>query len=264
VDLACAYRYTRRLDFLEHMARITDYWWGKRDERGLLQIESRTPADMPKFLDTNTPGQTLSLAISLLETADLLEELGTELASVMRERAALYIEGFLAAPHDVSQGVFALDSLRSTNALKRTMAVWGSVYGEWPVAYTALDAMCGYRLTGNTRLLDWVEAAGRAYRQEPFPTETHVPALDAGLAVALLADLYDVTGASTWREAGLNLAKRVMEIYFDAAALPRGAAGIEWYESQMGPGYLLHGLARMAQLATARGECPVKPDYTAR
>ena len=264
VDLACAYRRTRRPDFLAHIARLTDYWWEKRDERGLLQIESRTPEDMPKFLDTNTPGQTLSLAISLLETADLLEALEPDMAQTMRERAGVYVNGFLAAPHDVERGVFVLDSLRSTNALKRRMAVWGSVYGEWPVAYTALDAMCAYRFTHDGRLLEWASAAGRAYESERFPSETHVPALDAGLALGLLADLYEVTRDDRWRDAGLTLAARLLPVYFDETSLPRGAAGIDWYESQMGPAYLLHGLARVALLARDPSACPVPADYTAR
>jgi hypothetical protein len=46
--------------------------------------------------------------------------------------------------------------------------------------------------------------------------------------------------------------------------LPRGAAGIDWYESQMGPGFLLHGLVRTALLAEDRDACPLTADYTAR
>ena len=46
--------------------------------------------------------------------------------------------------------------------------------------------------------------------------------------------------------------------------LPSGAAGIDWYESQMGPGFVLHGLARLALLAQDREHCPLNADYTAR
>jgi hypothetical protein len=264
VDLAFAYGKTGRADFLAHVDRLTDYWWEKRDARNLLLIESRTPEAEAKFLDTNNPGQTLSLAISLLETAGLLEALLPDRAATMRARALGYVDGFLAAPHDVEQGIFALDSYRSTNALKRPMAIWGSVYGEWPVAYTAVNALCAYRQTRDPRLLSWARAAGRAYTQEPFPLDRQVPSLDAGLALELLADLYDQTGDGEWRAAGLALAHRLLAVYFDGAALPRGAAGIDWYESQMGPAYLLHGLARVALLARDRSTCPLPPDYTAR
>ena len=46
--------------------------------------------------------------------------------------------------------------------------------------------------------------------------------------------------------------------------LIRGAAGIDWYESQMVPGDLLHGLARLALLALDRDGCPLETNYTAK
>ena len=54
-----------------------------------------------------------------------------------------------------------------------------------------------------------------------------------------------------------------MGIYMDGD-LVRGAAGIDWYESQMVPGDLLHGLTRLALLAGDRGNCPLAPNYTGK
>ena len=52
---------------------MLDYWWDKRDERGLLLIESRCPPDNnPDFHNINAPGQTLSLAASLLRGSEVL------------------------------------------------------------------------------------------------------------------------------------------------------------------------------------------------
>jgi hypothetical protein len=87
--------------------------------------------------------------------------------------------------------------------------------------------------------------------------------MDAGLGLGLLADLYDLTGDTGWREGALQLAETLTGVYSDAP-LPRGAAGIDWYESQMGPGFLLHGLARTALLAENRSNCLLGADYTAR
>ena len=56
---------------------------------------------------------------------------------------------------------------------------------------------------------------------------------------------YDLTGEKIWLDGGLALAERLAGVYFDGA-LPRGAAGIDWYESQMGPSFLQHGLALLA------------------
>jgi hypothetical protein len=47
--------------------------------------------------------------------------------------------------------------------------------------------------------------------------------------------------------------------------LPRGATGIERYESQLRPGVLLHALTRIALLdRCGREGCPLAPDYTTR
>jgi hypothetical protein len=87
--------------------------------------------------------------------------------------------------------------------------------------------------------------------------------MDVGLGVGLLADLYDVTEEDRWLIGGLDLAEKLMNIYMDGE-LPRGASGIDWYESQMGPSFLLHGLARIALMARDGLPCPLEADYTSR
>ncbi len=52
-------------------------------------------------------------------------------------------------------------------------------------------------------------------------------------------------------------------IYMDGT-LVRGAAGIDWYESQMVPGDLLHGLARLALVAVDQENCPMEANYSGR
>jgi hypothetical protein len=263
IDWAYAWLKTRRDAFRDQIRTMLDYWWPKRDGRGLLLIESRSPEDDPAFYGINSPAQTLSLATSLYEAADMIEERDPALAGVMRERAAVYTGGFYAAPHDLAAGVFVYSSRREDNAAVRTMPVWGSVYGLWPASYVALTCLCAYRLTADPRHLAWAEAVGRAYRAAEFPGDVAVPAMDAGLAVGLLADLYDITGEEDWLAGAVALGERVAAIYLDAP-LPRGAAGVDWYESQMGPSSVLHGLARTALLAEDRAGCPLDADYTAR
>jgi len=87
--------------------------------------------------------------------------------------------------------------------------------------------------------------------------------MDAGLGLGLLADLYDVTGDNRWLDRGLSLAKRLNRVYCDSP-LPRGAAGIDWYESQMGPSFLIHGLVRIALMDRDGLPCVLDADYTAR
>ncbi len=264
LDWAYAWLKTDRADFRGQIETMLDYWWTKRDTRGLLLIESRCPpGNDPDFHDINAPGQTLSLAASLLESGALVAGKAPQLAATMRERAAVYLDGFFAAPHDLQRGVFAILSRREDNVLTQAMPVWGSVYGVWPASYVALTCLCAYRMTADARLLEWAAAAGRAYLAQPFPASMAVPAMDAGLGLGLLADLYDITGDTGWRDGALQLAETLTGVYSDGP-LPRGAAGIDWYESQMGPGFLLHGLARTALLAENRLNCPLGADYTAR
>lgn len=263
LDWSFAWMKTRRADFLAQIRAMLDYWWVKRDPRGLLLIESRAPESAARFHGINSPGQTMSLAASLLESASLVEVRDAALAALMRERALVYIEGFLAAPHDLANGVFALMSRRDDNTLSEAMPVWGSKYGVWPASYVALTCLCAYRLTRDARLLDWAQAVGRRYLVDYFPDDVAVPAMDSGLGLGLLADLYDITGDNTWIEGALDLGDWLSGVYLDAP-LPRGAAGIEWYESQMGPGFLLHGLARTALLALNPEACPLTADYTSR
>ena len=105
------------------------------------------------------------------------------------------------------------------------MPVWGSVYGVWPSSYVALNCLCGYRITGDQRMLVWAEAVGRAYVDEALPRDTAVSSMDAGLGLGLLADLYAVSGEKNWLDAGLTLAE-ILIAFYCAAELPRGNAGI--------------------------------------
>lgn len=263
LDWSYAYLKTGREEFLKQINKMLDYWWPRRDETGLLATETRSPEDLYVCHNVDAPGQTLSLGVSLLESANLLDEKDLELAAKMRERGLTYINGFLEAPHDLEKRVYVLAIKRINGELISTMPVWGSVYGVWPASYMALTCLCAYRLTGNKRLLEWAESVGHAYLEEPIPDDVATPAMDAGLGVGLLADLYDITGSEEWLAGGLELAQKLLSVYMDGD-LPRGAAGIDWYESQLGPSFLLHGIARIALLAANKEKCTLEADYTAR
>ena len=230
---------------------------------GLLQSESRSPEDDEDFYQINAPGQTLSLGVSLLESAELIAGALPNLATRMRERAAVYIDGFLKVPHDLERGIYVISSHRDSNEAKGTMSVWGSIYGTWPACYVALFALCGHRIRTHQGLFAWAVAVGKSYLETDFPDDIAVPAMDAGLGLGLLADLYDLTGEARWLDGGMALAEKLMAIYMDGD-LPRGASGIDWYESQMGPSFLLHGLARIALMVRDGRPCILEGDYTAR
>ena len=267
-DLAFAYTQDQLPETLQQIQNYTHYWWEKRDARGLLRIESRSPKEDERFFEKNAPTQTFSLGISLLESAALIEPLLPELAERMRHYGLVYIDGFLAAPHNLETREFISLCECETNRVFERMSTWGSVYGAGTVCSTAVLCLGGWRLTQNEKLMEYARTVGNTYLDEKFPVNRvhtegfKIPASDAGLTLALFADLYDITGESVWLEGGIELAETVLEIYFPDT-LPFGASGIDWYESQMGVAYLIHGLARVALLALSR-TCPLEPNYTAR
>lgn len=198
-----------------------------------------------------------------MESAELVGSADPELARTMRERGLTYIDGFLGAPDDLERGVYLLGYNHVTGEVINDMPIWGSIYGMWPACYVALVCVCGYRLTSNAGLLEWAESVGERYIEEPLPGSIAVPSMDAGLALGLLVELYRISGDKRRLDRALAPASRLADVYLDGD-LVRGAAGIDWYESQMGPGFLLHGLASVA-LAKERGSSDhMRADYTAR
>ncbi|MAE66028.1 MAG: hypothetical protein CMJ18_17285 [Phycisphaeraceae bacterium] len=258
-DLAAAHHLAPEPGQLELLRRFLDYWWTRRESDGVLPVQTHDTDEVAGL----APSQTLSLACSLLEAAPLVESDDPELSVEMNQRAATYIEGFLAAPHDLDAGIFLL--LYRRDGTRKPMPIYGSAYGVWPAAYIGLVALLTHRLTGNGALLRWAAAVARSSAATAFPDNVAVPAMDAGLSLGLMADLFDLTGDERYLKDGLALADRAPEACFlPDADLPLGASGIDWYESQMGPGFLLHGLARIALLAKMGPDCPIPADYTAR
>ena len=263
LDWAFAYIKTGREDFLKQIHLMVDHWWKNRWDDGLLPCCSRIEEKVTAFYKMHAGGQTMGFAASLLDTAKFLKEKQPKLAAQMRRHAAVYLNGFLEAPHDPEKGIFILTFRPDNRERDLKMPIWGSAYGVWPASSMALLCLHAYRHLGDPRLLHWAEAVGRCYLNEPFPDDVAVPGNDAGLTLGLIADLYDITGDKTWLDGGMKLAEKLIEVYLDGD-LPRGAAGIDLYESQMGTCFLLHGLARIALLSTDKKNCPLEADYTTR
>ncbi len=267
-DLAFAYTKNQRSETLQQIQKYTEYWWEKRDEQGLLCIESRSPLENERFFNINAPTQTLSLGISLIESAALLESYLPNLASKMCQYGRVYIEGFLAAPHNLETREFVSLCQCETNQVVERMLAWGSVYGAGTSCGSGVLSLCAWRLTHDHRLMDYAQAVGNTYLDEEFPVERvlsegfKIPVTDIGLALELFADLYDITEESIWLEGGIKLAETALEVYFKEN-LPFGASGIDWYESQLCPAFLIHGLARIA-LIQHHKICPLEPNYNAR
>ncbi|MDO8683237.1 MAG: hypothetical protein Q7N50_07140 [Armatimonadota bacterium] len=263
LDWAFAYIKTGREDFLRQIQKMMNHWWINRYDDGLLPYCSRTEEKVVAFHMVHACGQTMGYAASLPEAAEIIQDKQPELAAQMREQAGAYANAFVNAPHDLETGKFILGFRPDVPERTSVMPIWGSAYGIWPVASMALLCLSIYRHMGAIKPLQWAEAVGRFYLKEEIPEGIATPAQDAGLALDLLADLYDITGDREWLNGGTRLAYKLIVKYLDKD-IPRAAAGVDWYESQMGPGFLLHGLARIALLSDGRDKCPLEADYTTR
>ena len=253
--------------FREQTERMLDYWWEKRFDDGLLAVESRTENGDGRFIGKGSAFQTISLAVSLLDTAEMLAEHdtdldSTDLAGAMRARAEVYLDGFLNAPHQPSERIFVYTCDLDEDAPAGPAACWGSVYGSSAAGGPAVLCLRAHEVTGDGRYVDWARAVAEWYCETPFPRDVAVPAADAGMALELLAGLCEVDGIDGWLERGLKLAGDLAGRYCERS-LPVGASGIDWYESQMLPGYLLHGIARLAMLAEGRHDA-IRMDCTYR
>lgn len=244
--------------------RFHDYWWQRRPPSGPLPGESRSVAGhLPA---ARAPKQALSLAVSVLDTADVVAARQTDLAAEMRRRARVYIDGVLEESDGDPRPIagFAPAPHEVVAAPPESPPAWGSRYGRGTVGGGGPVCMAAFRHTGDERLLAAAVATADRLVAEPIPADGVVSALDAGMALETIADLFDQTGERRWLDEAVALADRALVLYFDDHPLPRGATGIDWYESQTGTPHLLHALARTALLADGSGPVPLGPNYTAR
>lgn len=266
-DWAFVYTQDPHDEYLRRIDELVDYWWTRRHDDDLLPLESRGHADRPAV------GQTLSHAVSLYDAADLLADGASERAARLRDRGETYCDALL--DHYADHGI-------------TPAAWWASVYGGTPpgevAATRGLQLLAAHELTGRDAFLEWALEIGRGYREHPFPPDGTIPLADtsfenvrgvgpdgtipvwafaAGCTTGLFADLYARTNESRWLEDGLTTIDRLLPSYF-ADPLPRGTPTVDHYENQLGTGFLLHGMARLALLARDGHEAALGPNYTAR
>jgi hypothetical protein len=253
-DWSFAYGRTGSPLYRRYLMRAVDYWW-ERYEPGRMLLGDSRPGKARQAL------QTMSLALSLLESAPLVEARDPELASLLRQRGQSYLDAVLSGPHELDRGQIALSLDAATGAVQSYAVIWGSSYGGGVLASSlALLALCAYRLKPDPRLLSFAQGIGRCCAASEIPAGVTIPVKDAGMQLSLLAELYSLTREGQW----LSEARRWADVLvplFMPRDLPRGALGLSIYESQLLPGHLLRGLARVALL---NDQQDIGADYTLR
>jgi hypothetical protein len=246
-------------ELLPNLQRWIDYWWARRDEQDLLQIESRSPQTDP-FFHVSSPAQTLSLGVSLLESAEVLTD--RPLTSQLRKRGQTYVRAFLAAPHDPAADKLISLIHRDTGQIVKPAVTWGSQYGNLNAAAYGLLALRAAACVDEGRLIDLAAAVAERCLDLPLPTDKPVPSKDVGLAIGLMTELARLRDRR-WLDRAIPFAEKIAAHYFDAP-LPRMASGCDWYESQTLPGHLIYNLARLALIREGVDPAALPCDFTSR
>ena len=257
-DWSFSYAQTRSAMYRHLIRRMLDYWWDRRTPGYMLPEATRNGLDYPAA----NAMQTLSLSVSLLQAAELIQNADTALAQVMRERALEYLNTVLDAPHDLDNGKFVIQMNRQTGQVHAYANTWASYYSSFGVLVSNVASLllCAYRVTQEQRLLDVATPLSEHCAQSQMPVEVAVPVKDAGMQLSLLADMFSLTGDRKWLDHGQRWAEQLMPIYLDHD-LPRAALGSDIYDSQLLPGHFLRGLTRLALQSQGKD---IGPDYTLR
>ena len=236
------------------IVRMLDHHWAQRNTQGLLPMHGRWNVR-----------QTLSLAVSLFESAKLVEPADCKLAELMRERARVYADGFLTAQDELANGrlVANLPLAAETQKTSLSVALNRDNSGEGGGGSSALLCCGAYRLTGDQRFLDVGIRAAR-YFEENIPENTDdICPRECGMALGVYCDLAELTGdVELWRTAAEKVVEIALKRVWDNC-LPRAHSSVDYYESQTMPGRLLYSAARAA-FVFGKGESELPEDYTQR
>lgn len=253
-DWAFAYARTARPDLRARIVRMLAHHWAQRNAAGLLPMHGRWNVR-----------QTLSLGVSLMEAAALVEPVDAPLADDLRRCAAVYLEGFLGAQDELKDGRLVMDLPMGPERPKVAMpGALDAIAGEGGGGATALLCCQAYRLTGQRAFLDAATALARACSSlAAAPVESVCPR-EAGMLLALFTDLADLTGdRDRWAPAAAAVTDTALARVFDRL-LPRAHSRVDFYESQTVPGRLLYSLARAALVFNGDGRAAPPEDYTQR
>jgi hypothetical protein len=231
------------------LRRALDYWWDRRQPGRPLRLETRSGPNASQAVGS----QTLSLGVSLLETAAVLAATHGELSALAHDRGQTYVRMFLDLPHDLADGRFINQVSAASGEPTGDFVAWGSSYGDGvQVATYGLLALAADRLAPNADLPRFAGAVAEHLAATLAQAPTELPVRDAGQYLALLTELHARTGEARWLALWDSAATRFCAEFFDGGPLPRIASGVEHYESQQLPGHLLRALARGALLSTGQ------------
>jgi len=235
---AFAYSKTSDPKYLEWCRRMIDHHWSARD-RGTGILPSTTRGSQA---GTATVESTLSLAVSLLESATLLPP------GEVRERfvsaGKAYAESVLGLPHKLKEGKFLAGFPMKTDPGQKPDYSEPYRYG-YGGGFTADNIgliLALHRLTGDARSLRLAEDCASHYAtHEPPPPHEIVRAHVYASILGLFTDLYALQRKPQHLAQAERYARLAIERLFHKG-LFRGATSVDHYEGDLMVGNLAYNL----------------------
>ena len=220
--------------YADWIGKMIDHHWRFRDVDGILPSTTRGAQ-----AQIATAESTLSLGVSLLETAEILSE--GDLKKRCREAGEAYVGAVMQLKHLAVEGKFvATLDVKSRKPDYSEPYRFG--YGGGFTADNANLLLAVNRIKKDHRALEFAEGFAEFYaKHEPPPAHEIVRAHVYASIIGLFTDLYDLTRKPVYREQADRYAKLAIERLF-YKGLFRGATGLDHYESDLMPGNLAYNL----------------------
>lgn len=238
------------------LLRFSDSWWNRRLDSGLCP---KSGSEDKLSWNGASLSQTLSHADSLLAAADALSSRQTPaegidvaaLAGLLRERGESFIRAILDAEQPRLDEGYICTSLNPDGSAFSFSQPWAGNRGQPLAAKFALNLLTNAVRIGDDRGLAFAARAAEVYKTSMVPRDVIIRAGDPGSVIALVGELYRLTGDAAWLDAAMLHATDALELYFDCP-LPRMSLGRNHYESQQGSSILVHALARLVMVAEGK------------
>jgi hypothetical protein len=235
---AFAYSKTSHPKYVTWSLKMIDHHWGSRDVgTGILTSTTRGSQ-----AGTATAESTLSLAVSLLESASLLPagEAKERLASIGKA----YARSVLSLPHKPKEGQFLSSFPMKTDPSQKPdyTEAYRYGYGGGFSGDCASLVLALHRLTGDQRALLIAEQCASFYAvNDPPPPHEIVRAHVYASILGLFTDLYSLRKKPEHLEQAARYAHLAIERLFHKG-LFRGATSIDHYEGDLMVGNLAYNL----------------------
>ena len=252
-----AYSKTNDQKYLDWALKMIDHHWNMRSEKHGLPPNRKNEKN-------SSAVSTLSLALNLLEAAELLPE------GKARKRyehvANTYMDAILRLPHKPAEGKFLID-LPMDVAPEKATGSYGEPYkfgygGGFSADYASL--LVGvYRLTKNDRALKLAQQFADYYAtHNPPPITEGVFARVYATIIGLFNDLYEINPKEMYLEQSKRYSKDAIEKLYHNG-LFRGATNINHYEGDMMVGSLAYNIVWLHALEN-KADVKIEPNYFTR